>query len=393
MNTCPAIPSGDAASLAASLASIDCQLNSAVGVAYSRLFGHTGAFALALTALLGIYVAVLALGLIGGRAKLSLSSALPRVLALGLVLTFATAWPAYQTVVTELLSRGPDQVASALLGGGGSATQTFAHRLDHLFGSYVELAQTLQAQGKDASANLQMSAKLAWSGALLLVLSTAGLLVMVRVVLAILLALGPVFIVFALFRATRGLFEGWLKTVVGFALAPLLLVLGGAGLIALLAPLLDAAQADPIAAGEAVQPLAMLLVTVVMYALTLLALCWAAFNLTRGWRMPRAETEPAPASTHAVAQPQAAPPPRTAFAQPDAAQALQDDAAQHRAIGITTALGRAPGTQWTRTAAAANGGDGLRGSADVVPHRRPQPAPRWSRTAARSDSRTGGRSP
>lgn len=285
MNACPAIPTGDAAGLASALASIDCQLDRAVGVAYARLFGHSGALLGALTIVLTLYVAILALGLVTGRARLSLSGAMPRVLALGLVLTFATAWPAYQVAVTDLLARGPDQIASALLGGGSSATRVFVQRLDGLFDGYVALAQALQSQGEHASPNLQLSAKLAWAGSLLLLLATAGLLVMARVVLAILLALGPVFIVFALFRGTRGLFEGWLKTVVGFALAPMLIVLGGAGLVALLSPLLDEALVDPVAAGEAVRPLAMLFAAAVVYVLTLLALSWSALSLTRHWRV------------------------------------------------------------------------------------------------------------
>ena len=284
MNACPALPIGDGASLGAALASIDCRLDGVVGVAYARLFGESGAFPTALTVVLTLYVALVALGLVGGRLRLTLSGAMPRVLAVGLVLTFATAWPAYQVVVTDLLMHGPDQVASALLGGGGSATHGFVRRLDGLFAGYMELAQALQAQGQQASANLQLSAKLAWCGSLLLVLSTAGLLVMARVVLTILLALGPMFIVFALFRGTRGLFEGWLKAVVGFALAPMLVVLGGAGVVALVLPLLDEAMADPVAAGEAVQPLAMLFVAAVVYTLTLCALAWTALAMTRHWR-------------------------------------------------------------------------------------------------------------
>lgn len=316
MNACPAMPAGEDAGLATTLAAIDCRLDGVVGVAYARLFGESGAFLAALTVALTLYVALLALGLVGGRLRLTLSGAMPRVLALGLVLTFATAWPAYQVAVTDLLMRGPDQIASALLGGDGSATQGFVRRLDGLFAGYVELAQALQAQGEQASANLQLSAKLAWAGSLLLMLSTAGLLVMARVVLTILLALGPVFVVFALFRGTRGLFEGWLKAAVGFALAPLLIVLGGAGLIALVAPLLDAAIADPLAAGEAVQPLALLFAAAVVYVLTLCALAWTAIAMTRHWRLAAArdsagasvETRPAPgnASTAVLAAPAAA---------------------------------------------------------------------------------------
>lgn len=390
MNACPTVPTGGEASLAGTLASIDCQLNDAVGIAYGRLFGHSGTFAMALTLLLTIYVAVMALGLIGGRMKLSLSGAMPRVLALGLVLTFATAWPAYQTVATDLLSRGPDQIASAVLSGNSdSATQVFAHRLDRLFARHVELARSLQSQGKDPSANLQMSAKLAWASALLLVLSTAGLLVMVRIVLAILLALGPVFIVFALFRSTRGLFEGWLKSVVAFALAPLLLVLGGAGLIALLSPLLDSAMDDPATAGEAVQPLAMLFVAAVVYVLTLAALFWAAISLTRGWRTHGSAPEISP-SEHIVLPTQTPSASRTSTANPLPANAAVHGNTHPRAIGIAAALGRIPTAAVPSIPDSSNA---MHVSLRTAVHRPHQPAPRWSRTVTRAARRSGGHSP
>lgn len=393
MNACPVIPAGDTANLATALAAIDCQLNTAVGIAYARLFGHGGSFALVLTALLTIYIALLALGLIGGRARLSLSSAMPRVLALGLVLTFATAWPAYQTVVTGLLARGPDQIASAILGGnGGNATQVFAQRLDGLFGSYVELAQALQAQGKDASANLQLSARLAWSGALLLVLSTAGLLVMVRVVLAILLALGPVFIVLALFRGSRGLFEGWLKTVVAFALAPLLLVLGGSGVIALLSPLLQEAMNDPIAAGEAVRPLAMLFVAAVVYVLTLLGLFWAALNLTRNWRSSRAGASAAdPVNADGPHPQERRQPPHPRNVERGSAP-NHNEAPATRALGIASALGRSSMPERSRPAAATLV-TAATGNSSAPLQRLHNTSPRWSRNGPRAATRQGASPP
>jgi hypothetical protein len=56
--------------------------------------------------------------------------------------------------------------------------------------------------------------------ALMLLLGTVGVLIVARLALAALLALGPVFIILALFKGTRGLFEGWLKTAVLFAVVP-----------------------------------------------------------------------------------------------------------------------------------------------------------------------------
>ena len=66
-----------------------------------------------------------------------------------------------------------------------------------------------------------------WLSALLLLLGTVGVLVTARIALAVLLAVGPVFVVLALFPGTRGLFAGWLRGVVLTAVTPLFAVLGG----------------------------------------------------------------------------------------------------------------------------------------------------------------------
>jgi len=80
---------------------------------------------------------------------------------------------------------------------------------------------------------------LLWLGGTLILLGTVGILATSRIALAVLLGLGPVFVVLALFRGTRGLFVGWLKGVVLLALAPLFAVLGGSLMLDLSVPVLS----------------------------------------------------------------------------------------------------------------------------------------------------------
>jgi type IV secretion system protein VirB6 len=232
--------------------------------------------------MLTLYVAVVAIRLLTGHTHLTLNAMTPRVLVLGLVLTFATAWPAYQTVVLDLLSRGPDQIASALLGDSAGATRAFAHRLDGVFDRFMTLARALESKGQSG----QLAARWVWASTLLLMLSTAGLMLVVKIVLAVLLALGPLFIVFALFDGTRGLFEGWLKTAAAFALAPLLIVIGGVGAMAILAPVTDSLLDDPASLTTDLKPVFLLFMGTLIYAATLIALFWTAMSLARHWRMP-----------------------------------------------------------------------------------------------------------
>lgn len=311
MSACVPLQLDDGATLAGALESLDCQVNGAVAAGYGHIFGAHSVLGAALTAALTLYVAILALGLITGRTRLTLRALGPRVLSLGFILAFATAWPAYHAVVYGLLTGGPDQVASALLGAQSGATRAFAGRLDALFDALFQIGQNLSTTPR--SPKLDMATNLIWSSAFLILLSTLGLLVIARIILAALLALGPIFIAFGLFAGTRGLFEGWLRLAVGFAFTPLLIVVGGSGLLSVLGPAIAAIGEDPAAAVERMRPIATLFGVSVIYTGLLLALAGTAITLTRGWRLPKggaAETSPQSAHTsmarethHAGAQP------------------------------------------------------------------------------------------
>ena len=71
---------------------VDCQIGSYVAGAYAALFGPFGWMGPILTAMLTIYVAVFGFQLVTGRTGLSLTSILPRMILVALVITFATRW-------------------------------------------------------------------------------------------------------------------------------------------------------------------------------------------------------------------------------------------------------------------------------------------------------------
>lgn len=251
----------DAASwgVAPALRAVDCVAGDMTALAFNRLFGAEGALAPVLTILLTLYIAFFALALLLGRSRLSVPALTPRMLTLGLVLTFATSWVAYQGVLWNLAVAGPDWIAGVLMGGAGtagggadsetSATRLFADRIDIVFAAIGELGQAVGAGGTGGgegagppagAAGMFQPADVLWLGALLLLLGTVGVLLTARIALAILLALGPVFVVMALFGGTRGLTAGWLRGVVLTALAPLFVVLGGSITLELLVPVLRA---------------------------------------------------------------------------------------------------------------------------------------------------------
>jgi type IV secretion system protein VirB6 len=289
MAYCPEISLVGETSVSGSLQAMDCHINAAVETGYDRLFGAGGAFGYALTSLLIIYVALLAYGFLTGRTRLTLTMMSPRLVTMVLVLTFVTFWPAYHTIFYGLFMDGPDEIAAALLGQKGSAVLNFAQGLDGLFVHFAEIAKALENNPTATTGATMLAAKpmpvsLFWLSGLLLLGSTLGVLILTRMVLYLLLILGPIFIVFGLFPQTRGLFNGWLRTSLVFALAPLLTVLGGTAALLLFLPLINSIGDNPQEAVQAVQPMVILFLGSIIYCAFLFTLMWVAASLVRDWQ-------------------------------------------------------------------------------------------------------------
>jgi type IV secretion system protein VirB6 len=290
MSQCGSFGADGPSGVADALGKVDCLASDATAVSFGRLFGAHGSFQTALTIILTLYVALLAFNLLTGRSALKVSVLTPRMMTLGLVLTFATSWIAYQSVVWNLATGAPDEIASVLVGTKGSATTLFAQQLDGVFNAITDAASSVPAPaaaGVPAVAvpTLASPANILSIAGLILLLGTVGVLVVCRLAPAALLIIGPVFIVLALFEGTRGLFEGWLKSVAMFALVPLLTVVMGSGALVAINPMVAGLGQGgaPIELKTAVS----ILVASIIYVALMLVVFKVAGTLTKGWRMSR----------------------------------------------------------------------------------------------------------
>ncbi|MDY7098492.1 MAG: type IV secretion system protein [Pseudomonadota bacterium] len=230
--TCDLAAQEVGAGVSAALTAVDCIASQVSEQAFGRIFGADGQMALVLTMLLIFYVAFFGISLMLGRSNLSIRALVPRMMTLGLVLTFATSFAAFSTVFYNLFVETPDWLAGVLTGSEGSATAVFATKLDIVF------LAVQQASNGQTDINMFSPPGMMWMGAMLLLLGTVGLLVTARIGLAILLAVGPIFVVMALFNGTRGLFVGWLKGMVMLALVPVFAVVGGSIMLEMAVPIL-----------------------------------------------------------------------------------------------------------------------------------------------------------
>lgn len=297
--------------VAAALQGVDCVAGEASAAAFGKLFAPGGALGTALTITLTLYVAIFGYLLLTGRTNVGVRALIPRMMTLGLVLTFATSWVAYQSVVWNLFVGTPDYLAGVLTGTQGSATHVFAQKIDVVFIAIQE------ASGNNQDFSAFSPHGMMWLGAMLFMLGTVGLLVTTKIALGILVALGPIFVVLALFNGTRGLFTGWLKGLVMCALAPLFAVLGGSIMLELSVPILSALTSQP-GVVPAQAGMAFFMIGAVHVALMIMVFKvagamvsgWSVFGLVPskedGGTDTKSTPAPAPVITQPLAQAQAA---------------------------------------------------------------------------------------
>lgn len=222
---------------------VDCQAQTIGQQGYQALAAPGSPAATILTGLLTLFVAVI------GFRMLFADTPTPRegvmsFVKLGVVLALATSWPAYRTLVYDVTLRGPADLAataggaSGLPGSGGGLVS----RLQALDRGMIVLSQygvgiPASRQGMNPGAEGAVvssldasrmfdSTALGYARTLFLI-GTIAAFASVRLVSGLLLALGPFFIGCLLFEGTRGLFEGWVRALVGAAL-------GGAAVAVLL---------------------------------------------------------------------------------------------------------------------------------------------------------------
>lgn len=282
------------------LASADCLIAAQVEQGYATLLAPGGAFTTALTIGLTIYVAIFGYRLLLGLSRFTLGEVVPHFIKIGLVLALVTSWPSYQVLVFDLLFNGPIELANTVTGpaaGAGSGgvlagLQAVFDRLADFAGDawaqvppppVVAAAPAAPAVPGAAVAPIalpalpfslgapQFVAMLLWLSALLLLGMSVGVLLVARIILALLLVLGPLFIALALFRTTRGLAEGWLRVTAKFALVPLFTLPMIAAVVAVLGPVTATLGDVPITSVRDGPALLILLVVVVFAAVMLLA--------------------------------------------------------------------------------------------------------------------------
>lgn len=269
------------------LANTDCQASSLVERGYAALSSPGAATAAMLTSLMVIAVALYGYRLLLGRG-LELAEVVRLAIRLGVVLLLAASWSSFQTLAYDAVARAPSRIASELVVAIDApapldGVQTALDQIEQGnvgWRTRAGIASPLVGGAPTAAMALNVSS-------FLLTLSTLGLLVISRILLALLLAITPVVAGFLLFNSTRGLVEGWLRAMATAAIIPLFVLILCAIELSILEPLLDqmlSQQARGQFEANDVTPVALV---VIVFSLAIVASVRAAATIARGLRLAR----------------------------------------------------------------------------------------------------------
>ena len=299
---CPSLD--DLSDIGALMISVDCQSAAYVAGAYAGLFGRSGGFAEALAGALTIYVAFYGYRLIVGAGSATAPDLVRRLAIIGVILALSSNWPAYQTLFVNTVTGGAEEIAgmmSTATTGRSASTVSIAGEIDVAIDEITRLA-TGWSRTAPAGAALVPESPVAappalapagvsavnmlWLSAILLGVSSAGVIVITKITLAFLLALGPLFLAFALFPAARGLFEGWLRTIIAGAFVLVFAILASGGALSILAPIIGAIARDQAQGVNDAGPVFTLLIACIVFTMLIRQVLTMTARLTASLRLP-----------------------------------------------------------------------------------------------------------
>ena len=280
-------PTGTPGLVADLLANTDCQASSLVERGYDALSTPGAATAALLTSLMVIAVALYGYRLLLGKG-LALSEVTGLAIRLGVVLLLAASWSSFQALAYDTFARAPSRIASDLVVAIDSpapldGVQSALDRIEQGnvgWRTRAGIASPLVGGAPTAAMALNVSS-------FFLTISTVGLLVVSRILLALLLAITPVMAGFLLFDATRGLLEGWLRALTGAALVPLFVLILCAIELAILSPLIDRMLVDQAGGRFELDMVTPVALVIIVFSIAIVASARAATMIARGIRLPR----------------------------------------------------------------------------------------------------------
>lgn len=166
-----------------------------------------------------------------GRIQEPIWEGVKRIIVIALILGIGIRLWTYNTVIVDTFFNAPDQLAARIIG-----SPSTVGTIDQIWMDGQHIAEQLLSKGSILNGDFSyyIAGFVVYLLIGLTVVVTAFLLALSKVALAIILTLGPIFIVMLFFDATKRFFESWIAQLSNYALITVLTLLVAAFLLSVL---------------------------------------------------------------------------------------------------------------------------------------------------------------
>lgn len=208
--------------LSSTLNTVDAVIGNFVNIAYTHFIqANTGVITLLFT----LYVMLLGYQFLHHHHHFNLSAVIRHIIVMLCVYGLIMNWQLYHLFIYRIFTEEPANIANILMNASGKLQggENIAQALDGIYSSTIDAATGFLGQinfSASALAFIIYAVLIFLLGTLMCVFALL-LFIYAKMMMAIVLALGPIFILFVLWNATRGLFNAWLNSIVTVALIPI----------------------------------------------------------------------------------------------------------------------------------------------------------------------------
>ncbi|MGS0741921.1 type IV secretion system protein [Glaciimonas sp. GG7] len=185
------------------------------------------AIAPAAYSLLGVYVIIWGLTSMRGLIQEPITDMAVRMLKIAFIFGIALNVATYSTYVIQNAWDAPQDLANAI---GGNSSGTVSSLLDSLLMKGFIAGKQMYDKGGILSGDfgLYIAAFCTWGITLAVTAYTCFLLILSKVALALLISVGPLFILSLLFQSTANFFNSWIQQITNYGMVNILIIAANA---------------------------------------------------------------------------------------------------------------------------------------------------------------------
>lgn len=179
----------------------------------------------------GIYVVLWGFSMVRGLIDEPVMDGLMRLVKMAIILGFALGTGRYQTEIVTFFTDTPTQLANYMTFGSDSAASggiSTAQALDNLINATIDTAgaawDKMSFLNPGTAFGLGVASIIILLGGLAFTVSAGVAILVSKIAMALLLALGPVFILMLMFKSTQRFFEQWFHQVLNYMIMLVLLL-------------------------------------------------------------------------------------------------------------------------------------------------------------------------